>query len=91
MGPFPTLHLSLPTSIKCTHEQHPHGPLRRRGMPQHLQRPSRGRCEKDGQLSGPFGTFVRNEQQTSGDVRELRKACRKDGLRFTRYGMKRVC
>ena len=35
-------------------------------------------------LAVHYGTFVRNEEQTKGDVRELRKACRKDGLKFAR-------
>ena len=35
-------------------------------------------------LAVHYGTFVRNEEQTSGDVRELRKACRMKGLKFQR-------
>ncbi|SNX83661.1 related to FMP30 - mitochondrial inner membrane protein with a role in maintaining mitochondrial morphology [Melanopsichium pennsylvanicum] len=35
-------------------------------------------------LAVHYGTFVRNEEQTSADVRELRKACKMKGLRFQR-------
>ncbi|TKY87700.1 hypothetical protein EX895_003281 [Sporisorium graminicola] len=35
-------------------------------------------------LAVHYGTFVRNAEQTRGDVRELRKACRLHGLKFQR-------
>ncbi|CDS01106.1 related to FMP30-mitochondrial inner membrane protein with a role in maintaining mitochondrial morphology [Sporisorium scitamineum] len=35
-------------------------------------------------LAVHYGTFVRNAEQTRGDVRELRKACRMGGLKFHR-------
>ncbi|CBQ70933.1 conserved hypothetical protein [Sporisorium reilianum SRZ2] len=35
-------------------------------------------------LAVHYGTFVRNAEQTKGDVRELRKACRMQGLKFHR-------
>ncbi|EST05741.1 Beta-lactamase-like protein [Kalmanozyma brasiliensis GHG001] len=35
-------------------------------------------------LAVHYGTFVRNDEQTRGDVRELHKACRMKGLRFAR-------
>lgn len=35
-------------------------------------------------LAVHYGTFVRNDEQTRGDVRELRKACRMHGLKFQR-------
>lgn len=35
-------------------------------------------------LAVHYGTFVRNEEQTKGDVRELRRACRLQGLKFRR-------
>lgn len=78
-SPFPRVSSTLTSSIHMD----PHDAVECHGI---FQKQTHGQPKprRMVSLAVHYGTFVRNDEQTRGDVRELRKACRMQGLRFAR-------
>ncbi|SPO32125.1 related to FMP30 - mitochondrial inner membrane protein with a role in maintaining mitochondrial morphology [Ustilago trichophora] len=80
ISPFPRVSSTLTSSIHMD----PHDAVECHGIFQKEKPKDKQETRPMFSLAVHYGTFVRNEEQTSADVRELRKACRKMRLRFHR-------
>ena len=77
ISPFPRVSSTLTSSIHMD----PHDAVECHGI---FQKQKGDNAKAMVSLAVHYGTFVRNEEQTSADVRELRQACKKAGLKFQR-------
>ncbi|PWZ01683.1 Metallo-hydrolase/oxidoreductase [Testicularia cyperi] len=88
MSPFPRVSAALTSSIHMDPYDavEMHHLMLENGKPPSDSRPehAHGQQRKPVSLAVHYGTFVRNENQTSADIRELRQACEKWKLPFKR-------